>query len=45
MEEYIVREITRELKWYEKIVVKVFKRIAVKVYNCARISTINAIKK
>ena len=26
MEEYIIREITRELKWYEKIVVRMFKK-------------------
>lgn len=33
MEEYIIREITRELKWYEKIVVRMFKKVFVKIYK------------
>ena len=33
MEEYIIRKITRELKWYEKIVVRMFKKVFVKIYK------------
>ena len=45
MEKYVVEEIVKNLKWYEKILIKVFTKTAVKVYNCARLNTINAIKR
>ncbi len=40
MEEEVLREINKNLKWYEKIVVKVFANIFIKVYHTTRESII-----
>lgn len=45
MEKYVVEEITKDLKWYEKVVVKLFKKTFFRVYNISRISVINAIER
>ncbi len=41
MEKYIVNLINKDLKWYEKIIVKIFKKTFVKVYNTARVDIVN----
>lgn len=41
MEEYVVEEIIRDLKWHERIVVKVFKKIFVKIYRMGMIKCFN----
>lgn len=41
MEKYIVNLINKDLKWYEKIIVKIFKKTFVKVYNATRVDIVN----
>ena len=41
MEKEIVREILEKCNWWEKIVVKLFARLFIKVYNIARVKTVN----
>ena len=41
MEKYIVNLINEDLKWYEKIIVKIFKKTFVKVYNTTRVDIVN----
>ena len=41
MEKLIVKEICKNLKWYERIVVRVFKNIFIKVYHIGRILMFN----
>lgn len=36
-----INELYRNLKWYEKIIVKIFKKTFVKVYNTARVDIVN----
>ena len=43
MEKYVENEISKNLKWYEKIIVKIFKKTFVKVYNFTRIKIVNAL--
>ena len=45
MEKEILREIMKECKWYEKIIVKLFKKLFIRIYNNMRISCINAMLK
>ena len=41
MEKYIVNLINKDLKWYEKIIVKILKKTFVNVYNTARVDIVN----
>lgn len=41
MEKLIVEEICKNLKWYERIVVRLFKNTFVKVYHMGRILMFN----
>lgn len=41
MEKLIVEELCKNLKWYEKIIVTIFKRTFIKTYNNQRLKTIN----
>lgn len=41
MEKYIGNLINKDLKWYEKIIVKIFKKTFIKVYNLIRIKIVN----
>ena len=43
MEKQIVSKVLKQCKWYEKIIVELFKNIIVKVYNIARINVFNNI--
>jgi len=43
MEDMMLDEIMKELNWKEKIIVKVFVKTIIKVYNITRITTINNI--
>jgi len=43
MEKLIVEEICKNLKYYEKIIVKAHAKLFIKVYNNERIKTINAL--
>lgn len=43
MEKLIVEEICKNLKWHEKIFVKIFRRLFIKIYNKQRIKCINLI--
>ena len=45
MKDVVVDEIKRELNWKEKIVIHVFTKTIIKVYNMARIRTINELLK
>lgn len=45
MEEVIINEIKKGLNWKEKIIVKIFAKTMKKVYNIARIKTINDLLK
>lgn len=42
MEKLIVEEICKNLKWYERIVVKIFRHTFIKVYHKARIKIVNS---
>lgn len=42
MEKLIVENICRELSWNEKIVVKIFAKIFIKVYHIGRIKCLNS---
>ena len=44
-EKDIVREICRECNWWERIIVKLLARLFVKVYNIARVRTVNVLFK
>lgn len=41
MEKDVVKEICKNLKWHEKIVVVIFNKIFVKVYHRQRIKYVN----
>lgn len=41
MEKDIVKEICKNLEWYDVIVVRTFKRLFVKIYNAQRIKYAN----
>ncbi len=41
MEKLIVEEICKNLKWYERIIVRIFKHTFVKVYHKTRKDIIN----
>lgn len=43
MEKEIVEEICKNLKWYEKIIVRVLKKICTKCYLIGHIDTFNNI--
>lgn len=45
MNDKTIEEIVRELKWYEKIIVKIFKKIFIKVYNNMRLNIVNSLIK
>lgn len=45
MGKLIVKEICKNLKWHERIIVKIFSRLFVKVYNNERIALINHLLK
>lgn len=36
-----VKEVLKELNWKEKIIVKIFSKIFIKVYNISRIKIVN----
>lgn len=39
----IIEEILEKCNWYEKIIVKLFKKLILKIYNYTRINIINKI--
>jgi hypothetical protein len=41
MEKYVVKEISKNLKWNEKIIVRVFRKLFFKIYNEQRMEIIN----
>lgn len=41
MEKYIVNLINKDLKWYERIIIKIFKKTFLKGYNLIRIKIVN----
>lgn len=41
MENLIVEEICKNLKWYERVIVKLFKKLIYKVYRMGMISYFN----
>lgn len=42
MEKLIIEEIYKNLKWYEKIFVKIFAKTIIKVYHIGRINCLNS---
>lgn len=42
MKNIIIAEICKNLKWYERIIVKILKHIFIKVYHKIRIDIINS---
>ena len=44
-ENLVVKEICKNLKWYERIIVKMFKKIFLKVYHNQRIKMLNILFK
>lgn len=45
MEKIIIEEILKECKWYEKIVVRMFKKTFIKIYHINRIKLVNSMIK
>jgi len=45
MKELVLKEISKELNWKEKIILKIFTKTIIKVYNITRINTLNRILK
>ena len=45
MEDVVLDEIKKQLNWREKIILIVLKKTIIKVYNIARIRTVNDILK
>ena len=43
MEKLIVEEICKNLKWYERIVVRIFKNTFIKVYHKTRLDVANSL--
>lgn len=41
MKDIILDEVMKELNWKERIIIKVFYKLIIKVYNIARITTVN----
>ena len=41
MENVLLNEITKELNWKEKIIIKIFEKTFIKIYNIVRINIIN----
>lgn len=41
MEKYIGNLINKDLKWYERIIIKIFKKTFLKGYNLIRIKIVN----
>lgn len=42
-ETIILREILKKSRWYEKIIIKMFRKAILKVYHYSRVNTINII--
>lgn len=45
MEKLIVEEICKNLKWYESVVAKIFKKISYKIYRIGLVDYFNYINK
>lgn len=45
VKDVVENEVMEELKWKEKIIVKIFNKTFYKVYNISRIKTINKLLK
>ena len=45
MEKIIIEEMLKDCKWYEKIVVRMFKKIFIKIYHINRIKLVNSMLK
>lgn len=43
MNNVVLNEVKKELNWKERIIVKIFRKTFVKVYNIVRIDTVNSI--
>lgn len=41
MEKDIVEEISKELRWYERIIVKLHMKLVLKIYHTVRIDIVN----
>lgn len=41
MNDVLMNEVKKELNWKEKIIIKVFTKTFIKVYNVARINIVN----
>lgn len=45
MENQIIKELLEECNWYERIIIKLFRKFMNKVYNIIRVGIINTILK
>lgn len=45
MKDVVENEVIKELNWKEKIIVKIFNKTFLKVYNISRIRTVNELLK
>ena len=43
MKDVVLNEVFKKLNWREKMIVKVFTKLFIKVYNIVRINTINSL--
>jgi len=41
MEKYVIKEVTKNLKLHEKIIVRIFRKTFLKAFNITRIKIIN----
>jgi len=42
MDQIMIEELLKNCQWYEKVIVKIFKKSLVKLYHYIRISVINS---
>lgn len=42
MEKLIIEEICRKCKWYEKIIIKIFRKLIIKIYHLGRNKACNS---
>lgn len=43
MEKMIMKEIMKKRKWYERVIIKIFKKLFIKIYCVSKVNMVNII--
>ena len=43
MEKMIMKEIMKKRKWYERVIIKIFKKLFIKIYCVSKVNMVNVI--